>query len=302
MQYYDNTLKYLSDKFPQHYVDLIFEGSNGDIELLDREVASVNRKIDCLVKIKDITKHTEFILHIEFQSLYDVNMPYRMLSYYTRIFDKYKLPIYPVVIYLFPDRPGLDIPDSYASSINNKDILTFKFEVLKAWEIKANKIIDNNLYGLFPILPLVKHRKTDDKDYLAECFDLVRNIDIEDNKLKADIYFSTGILAGLRYSRELIKTLMKVEILEESEIYQEVLNKGIEKGRNEGIKEGMEKGRNEGIEKSIIHILSTRFDNIPPNLIDLIYRTKDESQLYRFLELAVKTNSLSEFEKKMQNT
>ncbi len=54
-----------------------------------------------------------------------------------------------------------------------------------------------------------------------------------------------------------------------------------------------------GIEKSIIYVLSTRFNNISPNLIDLIYRTKDESQLYRFLELAVKTNSLSEFEKNM---
>ncbi len=104
---------------------------------------------------------------------------------------------------------------------------------------------------------------------------------------------------------------MKVEILEESEIYQDVLNKGMEKGRNEGIKEGMErgmergikegmkKGMEKGIEKSIIYVLSTRFNNISPNLIDLIYRTKDESQLYRFLELAVKTNSLSEFEKNM---
>jgi dihydrodipicolinate synthase/N-acetylneuraminate lyase len=63
-----------------------------------------------------------------------------MLSYYTRIFDKYKLPIYPVVIYLYPDRLGFDIPDSYVSSVNNKDILAFKFEVLKAWEIKANRI------------------------------------------------------------------------------------------------------------------------------------------------------------------
>lgn len=45
---------------------------------------------------------------------------------YTRIFDKYKLPIYPVVIYLYPDRLGFDIPDSYVSSVNNKDILPCK--------------------------------------------------------------------------------------------------------------------------------------------------------------------------------
>lgn len=53
-----------------------------------------------------------------------------MLSYYTRIFDKYKLPIYPVVIYLYPDRLGFDIPDSYVSSVNNKDILDVRIIAL----------------------------------------------------------------------------------------------------------------------------------------------------------------------------
>jgi len=298
LQDYDNTLKYLSDKLPHHYVDLIFKECKGDITLLDRELPSINRKLDCLIKVSDTTKHIKFILHLEFQSTYDANMPHRMLSYYARILDKYELPIYPVVIYLYLDRPGIDIPDSYVSSINNKDILTIKFEVLKAWEINASTIIDSNLYGLFPILPLVKHGKTDDKDHLAECFDLVRKIDIKDNKLKADIYLSTGILAGLRYSKKLIKNLMKVELLEESVIYQDILNKGRNEGRNEGRKEGIEKG----IEESIIYILSTRFNNISQNLIDLIYRTKDESQLYKFLELAVKSNSLSEFEKRINNT
>ncbi len=109
MQGYDNTLKYLSDKLPHHYVDLVFEECKGDIALLDRELPSTKRESDCLIKVSDTTKHTEFILHLEFQSSYDANMPHRMLSYYTRILDKYELPIYPVVIYLYPNRPGLDI-------------------------------------------------------------------------------------------------------------------------------------------------------------------------------------------------
>ncbi len=294
MQGYDNTLKYLSDKLPYHYVDLVFEECKGNISLLDRELPSTKRESDCLIKVSDITKHTEFILHLEFQSSYDANMPHRMLSYYARILDKYELPIYPVVIYLYPNRPGLDIPDSYVSSINNKDILTFKFDVLKIWEIEASRIIDSNLYGLFPILPLVKYGKTDDKDHLAECFDLVRNLDIEDDELKADIYFSTGILAELRYSKKTIENFMKVELLEKSKIYQEVLNKGIEKGREEG--------REEGMEESIIRILSKRFGNVSPTLADIIYHAKNKSQLNKLIDLAISSNNLSEFEKNMQKT
>ena len=298
MQDYDNTLKYLSDQLPHHYVDLVFEECKGDIALLDRELPSTKRESDCLIKVSDTTKHTEFILHLEFQSSYDANMPHRMLSYYARILDKYKLPVYPVVICLYPNRPGLDIPDSYVSSINNKDILTFKFDVLKIWEIEANRIIDSNLYGLFPILPLVNHGKTDDKDHLAECFDLVKNLDIEDDTLKADIYLSTGILAGLRYSKKTIKNLMKVELLKESVIYQDILNKGRNEGRNEGRKEGMEKG----MEESIIRILSKRFGNISPGLADIIYHAKNKSQLHKLIDLALSSNNISEFEKKIQKT
>jgi hypothetical protein len=68
------------------------------------------------------------------------------------------------------------------------------------------------------------------------------------------------------------------------------------------MEKGMEKGIEKGIEESIIYILSTKFKNISPNLTDLIHHTQNESQLYKLLELAVKSRSLSEFEKQIQNT
>jgi len=151
LQKYDITLKTLSDKFPQHYVDLIFKDFKGDVKSLDKELPTSKRESDCLIKVNDTTKHTEFILHLEFQSSYDVNMPHRMLSYFARIYEKYELPIYPVVIYLNPDNLGLNIPNTFTNSIYDEDILLFKYKVLKVWEMDQNRIIDNNLYGLFPI-------------------------------------------------------------------------------------------------------------------------------------------------------
>ena len=293
MQDYDISLKFLSGKFPVHFINLIFDGFQGEVTPQDRELPSIRRESDYLVRVKNnssVCDDAEFIVHMEFQSSIDVNMPARMLSYFTRIFERYKLPVHSVVIYLNPDNAENNIPDTFVHSINGKENLTFKYEILKFWEIDQNKIIDNNLYGLFPILPLAKYRTADEKENLAKCFDLVQKADIENDTLKADIYVCTGLLAGLRYPKELIDSLMKVEILEESVIYKDILNKGIEKG--------MEKG----MEKSIIIILSTRFNDISPNLINLIYHIKDESQLNKLLKLAIKSNSLSEFEKQIQNT
>jgi len=94
--------------------------------------------------------------------------------------------------------------------------------------------------------------------------------------------------------------------MEDSVIYQGILNKGIEKGREEGREKGIEKGRKEGMkegmEESIIQILSKRFGNISPDLADIIYHAKNESQLHKIIDLALSSNNLSEFEKQIQNT
>ena len=291
MQDYDITLKFLADKFPEHFVNLIFDGFEGEVRPLDKELPANKRESDYLVKVKDKCagcEDSKFILHIEFQSSHDADMPRRMMSYYARIVDKYRLSVYPVVVYMNQGNSGLDITDTYVNSMYDEVIMRFKYRVLKVWEMDPKKIIDKHLYGLFPIIPLTKHETTDDKECLTTCFDLVRNADIEDDVLKADISVCTGILAGLKYPKELVKSLMKVEIMQESVIYQDILS------------EGMKKGKKEGMEDSIISVLSTRFGNVSANLADMIHHIKNRSRLNKLLKLAVTSRTLSEFEKKMR--
>lgn len=272
-------------------MNLIFDGFEGEVRPLDKELPANKRESDYLVKVKDKCagcEDSKFILHIEFQSSHDADMPRRMMSYYARIVDKYRLSVYPVVVYMNQGNSGLDITDTYVNSMYDEVIMRFKYRVLKVWEMDPKKIIDKHLYGLFPIIPLTKHETTDDKECLTTCFDLVRNADIEDDVLKADISVCTGILAGLKYPKELVKSLMKVEIMQESVIYQDILS------------EGMKKGKKEGMEDSIISVLSTRFGNVSANLADMIHHIKNRSRLNKLLKLAVTSRTLSEFEKKMR--
>lgn len=308
---YDITLKYLSDKFPEHFAKLIFDEFEGDVQPLDKELLSSKREGDYLVEIKDSNIESggsKFILHIEFQSSHDTNMPWRMLSYYVRIYEKYKLPVYQVVVYLNPDDRGRNVVDSFETSMNGKRIIRFNYEVLKVWEIDLNMIVDNDLYGLFPIIPLIEQDLSDDRAYLKKCFDLVDNIDIDDDTLKADMSICTGVLAGLKYPKDLIKSLMKVDIMRESVIYQDILNegiemgmeKGLETGMERGLETGMERGLEQGMEKSVISVLSVRFGDVPLDIADMIYHTTNESRLDELLRLAATTDSFSEFERKMR--
>lgn len=98
---YDITLKFLSGKFPEHFVSLIFDEFEGDVMPLDKELPYSKHDSDYIVKIEDRRAECnddKFILHIEFQSTCDSNMPLPMMSYFVRIVAKYSLQVYPVAI------------------------------------------------------------------------------------------------------------------------------------------------------------------------------------------------------------
>ena len=65
---------------------------------------TIERKPDLLKKVIDINGEN-FILHIEFQTTDDEEMPYRMLEYFAMLSRRYRLPIRQYVIYLGKGAP-----------------------------------------------------------------------------------------------------------------------------------------------------------------------------------------------------
>ena len=124
--------------------------------------------------------------------------------------------------------------------------------------------------------------------YYAYCLTLCTPDKVQNADIKDDMSVCTGVLAGLRYPKELVKSLMKVEIMQESVIYQDILNEGIEKGKKEGM------------EESIISVLSARFGNISTNMVDMIHHIRNKSRLNELLKLAATSRTITEFEQKIR--
>jgi len=152
MQKYDHSLKCLSERFPEDFIKYIFgsEPKKYKVDsILQREYRTKKVAADFVVKISH--GDSQFILHIEFESSSSrrfANMPLRMLNYYTRIVRKYKLPVYSVRTF----------KDYYDGSVLDKKRI-FEFKVLKVWELDKNIIINNKLYGLYPLLSLIEKRR-----------------------------------------------------------------------------------------------------------------------------------------------
>ncbi|MBE9242929.1 hypothetical protein IQ217_08165 [Synechocystis salina LEGE 00031] len=60
---------------------------------------------------------------------------------------------------------------------------------------------------------------------------------IEDNRVKANLMAATSFFAGILLAPDIIKTILRSEIMKESAVYQEILEEGKIAGKLDGWKE-----------------------------------------------------------------
>ncbi|PXF61260.1 MAG: hypothetical protein C4B59_04730 [Candidatus Methanogaster sp.] len=136
---YDSAIKCISPELSADIATLVL-GSKPDLKQISESLPSGERIVDFLA---EMTGDEESILHIEFQTRYDPDMPVRMLAYHARIVELYGLPVYPVVVYLTQtDRP---IETTYSSHVGGKHIFTFNYDVVKVWELKSKMVFEEEL-------------------------------------------------------------------------------------------------------------------------------------------------------------
>ncbi len=282
---YDSTMKCLSPKLPGDLATLIFN-KRLDIEPISESLPTTEHRPDFLARVSD--EGEDFIIHIEFQTAHDLIMPVRMVSYYGRILAKHKLPVYPIVLYLTPE--GAPVKGGYTSSVRNKHVMTFDYDVKRVWELQSKKIFENRLYGLYPLTFLM-----DDTD-IGEC---TRNLDdaIKHNHLDNECYVCARILAELKYSPEVVKEMIGDDFIKQSTVYKEALHEGEAMGISIGREEGVAIGR----EKDILSVLATRFNQVPDQLSQRIHnlRERNGSLFDDLIKLAVTAKDIGDFERKL---
>jgi predicted transposase YdaD len=116
------------------------------------------------------------------------------------------------------------------------------------WEEEAALLLANPA-----LLPLATLAKSDSpENLLTQVAGAVNTI--ESKKARDNISVCTQLLAGLRFNRNLLNQLFQEDIMEESWVYQDILQKGEQKGK-----------RREALEL-ILRQLKRRFGNIPAKI------------------------------------
>ena len=231
----DNICKFLAENFAADFASWILGEAITLTKLEPSELLVEPIRADSVIFLES----SEIILHIEFQTEPNKNIPFRMVDYRLRLYRKFpERQIYQVVIYLSPSKSPL----VYENTFNLRE-LKYQFNIIRLWEQPT--AIFQKYSGLLPFATL--SQTSDPEETLRQVAKQIENI--EDKQVQSNVAASTAIISGIALSKGIIQRLLRSEIMKESVIYQEILRKGLVEGLAKGEAKGLAKGEAKGLAK-----------------------------------------------------
>ncbi|MGK7873221.1 MAG: Rpn family recombination-promoting nuclease/putative transposase, partial [Xenococcaceae cyanobacterium] len=246
---YDNTCKYLAETYAVNFVRWLLSVNPVNVRVLKTEIIPEPIRSDALILLQIDKK----ILHLEFQSLpySEPPIPYRMLKYWTLLYGQYWCDIEQVVIFLKETASELVFQDRFEQYKTRHS-----YRVIRLWEENPTPFLRDPA-----LLPLATLTSSNTPRTLLEQV-AQRVAMLEEPEQQRNISAAAEILAGLRFEKNLIRQLFREELMRESVIYQDILQKGLAQGEQQGLQKG------EAV--VIIRLLTRRFGAIAPSLIERI--------------------------------
>ncbi|MEM9927206.1 MAG: DUF4351 domain-containing protein [Cyanobacteria bacterium P01_D01_bin.50] len=213
---FDNVCKLLAEKYPADFVRWLIGSESTNVKVLKTELSLEPIRADSITFIQTANR----ILHLEFQTLTQSNpgISFRMLDYSVRLKRQYKCPVTQVVVFLQQTNDEIAFTEEYVD-----DTTTHRYRAVRMWEQDSSLFLSN--LALLPLAPLCQ---TDSPQTLLSqvAGEVVK---ISDREIRKNTAAYTEILAGLRFDKSLIRQLLSEDIMQESVIYQDILQKGEQK-------------------------------------------------------------------------
>ncbi len=268
------------------------------IEHVDTNLTNVDvRNMDILTKIQ--LDGYPVLIHCEIQTDDSVNpsMVQRNVGYIGRCFERYGLPIYSYVIYLRSTAGRNDLGGYFQNVTGHRFIV--EYQIIRLNEIDGEAILQSRQPALMPFTPLMKPKDgISSLEWTTLCVEVTKELSV-DIKTKNNFLVELWVMSGLRHERQnLIETLSE-DILDNSSVYEMIIERGME----QGIEQSKQQGAKEGIIESIVVLLDKRFEiNTTPVLSPLLESIDDLQQVKQLFQEAIDVEHLEDFIRSIQNT
>ena len=270
---FDSAAKRLLREKPEHYVQWLVDQATF-VRQLPTELKSRNVYADGLFAIT-VNGEPE-LLHMEFQMRNDPNIGKRLLEYNVLASSENDwLPVYTVVIYL---RKVGNIPKSpfIRKHGNGKEYQRFYYDSIELAKLSARALLDKGLSGLLPLLSMTDGGT--EPELMQEMTETL--LDAGEKELLALAFmFGNTVDGGRAYNEWFAKRLaMLDDILEGSPLYQELLRRGAEKGREEERRRRIQEQRD-----TVVNFVQMRFPELVPLARQNLQFIHDPEELHNLI-------------------
>ena len=325
-QQFDIVTKDVIYMFPEDVLRFILNRTDIKVvEHLETEFVNVEkRELDSLIKV--LINEKPVLVHCEFQTddSTELDMVRRNIGYIGRCYERYGLPILSHVVYLRPNA-GQNDPGGVRQNIEGYNFIV-EYKVIRLIEVDGQSVLETQQPGMMPFLPLMQPPPdVDTVAWLHQCVEATmvkyeNNYTLSshgrcdfliapfaeciknyifyhkslplDTTTQANLLTEMWIMSGLVHERLPLDEIFPEDIMQESPIYQSI----IEKGRAQGIEQGEAQGERKNTIESILELIDIRFQVHPPATLNIAIESIEElSRLKQLRRAAAEVDSLEEF-------
>jgi phosphoglycolate phosphatase-like HAD superfamily hydrolase len=276
-----------------------------EVEFLDKEVFTdvvegSRREADVIAKLRTHQGRPELVLiHIEVQTTRRRNVPARIFEYYALLWSRYKVPIFPIVVYLRGGKEGL-ATEEYRVELFGYEVLKFFFETVRLARLDAEEYRKRKDPVGAALGALMDRSRTRSPEELRVSVILrVARSNLDDRRqfLLANLietYFELTAEQTEAYrrliSRKEYRDVQEVELTWADRL----LRQGEEKGLRQGLEQGLQVGLLQGKREALLRVLAAKFGPLPRRVTTRVEAMDSTDELDRCLERAVTASSLEE--------
>lgn len=214
----DIAAKALLREDPEALVRLALPGRTiNAIEPDETEFQALERRMDKLMRVEIAGEVEPVWVHVEVEAVWGADVPRRIFGYWS--LAHHTRPVArSLVLVLQPGEKQGAPSDEYAVSVLGRPVLSFRYDVVCAWKLKASELLANPDPGLLPLLPFTDGASP---ERVEEALRVLASDPKAGNLQVVLAAFSTQVFPAEAWFAKIPK-----EILMESTVFKEIMAQG----------------------------------------------------------------------------
>jgi predicted transposase YdaD len=243
------------------------------------------RRADMVALVPTLDNQPELVLiHVETQSVRRNEVRFRMFEYYMLLRLRYKLPVFPIVLYIAPGTGG-STHETYTENLFGKDILTFAYAAIGLPELQADDYLQSD-------------------NPLAPALSALMQASGEGRARQKQVSLQRVAVSSVDEARKflltnLIETYLPLDAAEQEQFEQLLATPEAMEAR-QMISIYETRGREEGIligkRETVLTLLRLKFGAVPPHLETQVRELPTQAELDALFAHVVAATSLQEVE------